>query len=101
MFDTGLSKAQILSSIQGKLNNLRAALNDVDDLHTWSSGISAADLIAVGFSSGDANALLSAMADANAMTQIYRTGQPPSVGYPQASSAYIYEASQSQVIGPL
>ena len=104
MFTTGLSQAQILSSIQAKLINLRNAIGDAENLHTWSSGIAASDLEAIGFSPSDASALLSAIADANAMAQIYRTGQPPGVGqggYPQASSSYVYAASQSQVIGPL
>lgn len=104
MFTTGLTQAQILASIQGKLINLRNALNDAQSLYTWSSGISAADLEGVGFSPSDSAALLAAISDADALAQIYRTGQPPGAGeggYPQATSSYVYAASQSQVIGPL
>jgi hypothetical protein len=104
MFTTGLSQAQVLASIQAKLINLRNAMNDAENLYTWSSGIAATDLENIGFSPNDAVALLSAIADAHALAQIYSTGQPPGVGfggYPQASSAYPYAASQSQVIGPL
>lgn len=99
MFNTGLSQAQVLANIQSKLIALRAALEAVQDLESWASGVSAADLVSLGFSTADANTLLSAMADANAVAQVYSTGQPPST-YPQASSAYVYAASQRQVIGP-
>lgn len=99
MFTTGLTQAQVLASIQGKLVNLRNALDAVKDLYGWASGISAADLVALGFSTADAPTLLSAMADANALAQIYETGLPPST-YPQPPSAYVYAATQRQVTGP-
>ena len=99
MFGTGLTQAQMLATIQGKLISLRNALEGVQALYGWSSGLSAADLEGIGFSPADAGALLSAMADANALAQIYAAGQPPST-YPQAASAYVYAASQRQVIGP-
>lgn len=100
MFTTGLTQGQVLASIQAKLLNLRNALSDVQDLYGWSSGIAATDLETdLGFNAADANALLGAIADANAVAQVYSTGQPPST-YPQAASAYVYAASQRQVIGP-
>lgn len=99
MFASGLTQAQILFNIQTRLRNLRAALHDAEDLYSWSSGIAAADLVAIGFTAGDAATTLSAIADANAVVQIYKTGQPPGT-YPQAASAFVYAASQRQVIGP-
>lgn len=99
MFTTGLSQAQILASIQGKLINLRNALDDVANLYDWSSGVSASDLEAIGFNDTDAATLLSAISDANALAQVYHTGEPPET-YPQATSDYPYSASQLQVIGP-
>lgn len=77
----------------------RQALNTLNDLYQWASGVSAADLEAVGFTSADANTLLSAINDAHAEYLIHTTGQPPGT-YPQAASAYVYGASQNQVIGP-
>ena len=47
----------------------------------------------------DAQSVLSALADANALRQIYETGLPPAT-YPQPPQAYVYAASQRQVIGP-
>lgn len=99
MFTAGIDEAQVLSLVQGKLVTLRNALEAVADLHGWSSGIAASDLVSLGFSQADANTLLAAIADANAVAQIYSTGLPPST-YPQPGSAYVYAASQRQVIGP-
>lgn len=99
MFNSGLTQGQVLANIQNRLSALRQALEDVENLYGWSSGVSAADLEGIGFSPSDANSILSAIADANAVGQIYATGQPPST-YPQAASAYVYAASQRQVIGP-
>lgn len=99
MFTTGLTQAQVLASIQAKLLNLRNALADVQDLYGWSSGLAVSDLEGIGFDASDAQEILSAIADANALADIYTTGQPPA-SYPQAASAYVYATSQRQVIGP-
>jgi hypothetical protein len=99
MFNNGMTQGQTLSLVQTKLTNLRAALDVVTDLYGWSSGVAVADLVALGFSSADATTLLSAIADAHALAQIYSTGQPPST-YPQAATTFVYSASQRQVIGP-
>lgn len=90
----------IVGTIQGSLLNLRNSLEAVNDLYSWISGISASDLEAAPFNmdSADASALLSAVADAHALYLISTTGQPPST-YPQAASAYVYSASQTQIIG--
>jgi hypothetical protein len=99
MFDSGFSRLQILNNVQSKLVQLRAALEAVNDLYGWASGVSSADLVGIGFSQADANALLSAIADARAEYLIRTTGLPPGT-YPQPASAYVYGASQNQVIGP-
>lgn len=100
MFTTGLSTQQVSSLIQSKLAALRKALSDVEDLHAWSSGITATDMsAAAGLSTADASTAMAAIADAAALKELYDTGLPPGT-YPQPSSAYPYGASQRQVIGP-
>lgn len=99
MFAYGLTQAQLLSQVQQSLIALRNAINVVGNFESWASGISAADLTPLGFSTADANTLLSAIADAAAVAQLYKTGLPPST-YPQPASAYVYAASQTRVIGP-
>lgn len=82
-----------------RLSNLRTALHAVADLYAWSSSLATPDLASIGFNSADAQALQSALADANALAQIYLTGLPPQ-SYPQPAQAYVYAASQRIVIGP-
>lgn len=90
----------IAGNVQQKLIAHRKALADLADLYAWSSGTSAADLQAIGFSAADASALLSAIADAHAESVIHNTGQAPST-YPQVTGTpYPYGASQTTVIGP-
>ena len=90
----------IIGNIQQKLMAHRKALDELADLYAWSSGIAAADLVAVGVSSTDAPVLLSAIADAHAESVIHNTGQAPGT-YPQVTGTpYPYGASQNQVIGP-
>lgn len=100
MFNSGqLNTGVITGNVQQRLIALRNALQDVSALYDWSSGVAAADLVALGFSAADAATLQSAIADAHALALIYTTGQPPNT-YPQAASAYVYASSQRQVIGP-
>jgi hypothetical protein len=98
---SNLTAAGILSQVARALINHRQALEVLNDLYAWSSGLSAADLTAapISMSAADANALLSALADAHAEYVLHNTGQPPAA-YPQAASSYMYAASQNQVIGP-
>ena len=44
--------------------------------------------------------ILNGFADANALHQIYTTGQAPG-SYPQVTSPYTYATSQRLIIGPL
>jgi len=99
MFVTGLTQPQLLANVQTKLLQLRNALESAADLQAWASGIAATDLEALNFTASDAAALLSAIADAGALASIYNTGLPPGT-YPQPASAYVYGASQRNVIGP-
>lgn len=100
IFNSGqLNSGVIAGNVQRKLIVLRDALDDVQQLAGWASGVSGSDLQAIGFSASDATTLLSAIADANALAQIYETGLPPNT-YPQPASAYVYAGSQRQVIGP-
>lgn len=97
---TGLSPAQVQSLIQSKLLAHRNALNDLADLYRWSSGLTQADMeTAAGVSAADALTYLSAISDGNAEASTHFTGLPPGT-YPQPSSAYVYGATQAQVIGP-
>ena len=89
----------LIASVSQGLVIVRAAMDVAGDMYAWSSGVSAADLMAVGngsMSSDDANAILSALADAHALNRFYNTGIPDGT-YP---SGYIFGASQRIVIGP-
>jgi hypothetical protein len=98
--NTGQTPEQILGTVQFKLRTLRAALHDVQDAEGWAAGIVPADLVTDTFTEAQAEALLSALADANALAQIYTTGKPPS-SYPQPTGTpYVYANSQQAVIGP-
>lgn len=100
MFSTGLSTQQVNALVQSKLFALRKALEDVHDLQQWSAGVTLTDMeTATGLSATDAGTLKSAIADASALGDYYDTGLPPGT-YPQPASAYVYGASQRQVIGP-
>jgi hypothetical protein len=95
----GITQDQVAQDAQAKFIALRAALNDLEDLYGWASGVAAADLEALGFSSADAGTLLAAINDANAFAQIYSAGLPPG-SYPQPASAYAYAGTMRQVMGP-
>lgn len=82
-----------------RLRALRDALDAIEDFQAWLTTQTTAQLTGLGFSATDVSELQSAMADANAMNDLYNTGLPPST-YPQPTSAYVYGASQRIVIGP-
>lgn len=97
---TGISQAQVVSIIQQRLLALRAALNAIEDLYRWTSGLSQEDMeAATGLSATDASTYLAAVADANAEAQIHYTGQA-TTGYPQVTGPYPFVNTQAQVIGP-
>lgn len=97
---TGLSPAQVQAQIIAALAAHRNALNVLQNLYRWSSGITATDMAtAAGLSPDDAQTYMSAIADANAEANTHYTGQPGGA-YPAPVSDYPYAATQSQVIGP-
>lgn len=96
---SALTVASIVNSVQQRLLAHRAALDALNELYSWSSGVALADLQAIGFSAADAGTLIAAIADAHAEYLLHTTGLPPGT-YPQPASAYVYAASQTQVIGP-
>jgi hypothetical protein len=101
MFAYGLSQEQVLSLVQQALLLHRNGLEAMEHLHSWSAGISSADLVALGFASADADAILASIADGYAEYQIHLSGQAPST-YPQVTGTpYVYSASQNAVIGPV
>jgi hypothetical protein len=97
---TGLSPAQVQALIIQALVNHRNALNQLQNLYKWSSGLQVSDMeTAAGVSQADATTYLSALADGNAEAVTHFTGLPPG-SYPQPASTYVYGATQAQVIGP-
>lgn len=97
---TGLTQGQVVSIIQQALVAHRAALENLQNIYRWTSGLSVPDMVtATGLSTADATVYLSAIADANAEAQIHFTGLPPGT-YPQPASDYVYAATQAQVTGP-
>ena len=96
---TGNSSASIINQVQMGLVQLRNAFGVVGEMQKWADGVTQDDLVGLGMSTADAAGVLSAIADANAMKQIYDTGQAPDT-YPQVSAPYVYGDSQRRVIGP-
>lgn len=105
----GTSSQAIVSQVTQTLTAIRSAMDAARDLHAWSSGIADTDLTAAppdgpGMALADADALLSACADAYALACYYGDGSDtdglPPGSYPQPPSAYAYGASQRRVIGP-
>lgn len=91
----------IIAQVQVVLIQIRDAMQAAESLQGWQSGVALADLTAQlpdgpGMSAPDAQALLSACADAGGLAQLYNTGtdtrNPP--------ANYNYGLSQKIVIGP-
>lgn len=76
---------------------LRSALEDCADLQSFMAALTPASFADLPLA--DAQAIFTAVADANALYRFYTVGQPPAT-YPQATSAYVYGSSQTAVIGP-
>jgi hypothetical protein len=93
--------ASIISQVQQALLQIRKATELGLELYGWSSAIALSDLTAAppngpGMPLADAQAILSACADAYGYSMLYSTGtdpRNPGAGYP-------YGASQKIVIGP-
>lgn len=101
MFNSAnLSPQGLITNVQQGLIAIRTAMNTADDMYAWSSGVALADLEALGptgMAQADAQAILTAIADAHALSQYYNVGLPPGT-YPQPPSSYVYGASQRIVI---
>ena len=86
---------QIIAYAQQQLAALRAALEGVADLYAWVSAQSLTTLEAAGLSASDAQAILTAAADATELAVLYNGG-----GLGTYTLPYNFSASQRQVIGP-
>jgi hypothetical protein len=95
----GVQSGQVTLAAITRLQALRRALQDCQDMNAWLAGMSVTDLSNIGFSGPDAGTLKSAFADAAALGQLYDLGTVPGT-YPQPASAYVYGASQRLVLGP-
>lgn len=95
----------LVNSVQQGLVQIRNAMNVAADLQAWAAGVTPEELTRVGgtpfpvLTLDEAKALLTAIADAYALSCYYNTGLPPA-GYPQPGAPYVYGASQRIVIGP-
>jgi hypothetical protein len=92
--------AYIINNAQQKIAALRNALIDAENYYQWLIGYAQSDLTGITMQATDVSSIYTAFADANALYQIYTTGQAPST-YPQVTGPYIYAASQRVIIGPL
>lgn len=101
-FPAGITQAYVVNNAQQKLAALRDALTQCEQFYQWLSAYAATDLEAapISLDSVSAPAIFAAFADANALYQIYTTGQAPG-SYPQVTGPYVYAASQRVIIGPL
>jgi hypothetical protein len=90
----------IITQVQTALAQIRAAMNAAANLNGWASGIALTDLTAAspdgpGMADADAQALLSACADAYGLSLLYTTGTDPR----NVATGYNYGASQRLVLG--
>lgn len=93
--------ATLVYQVQQALAQIRSAMQTAEALHDWSAGTALADLTAAapdgpGMPQADAQAILSACADAYGLSQLYNTGTDPR----NPGAGYVYGASQKIVIGP-
>lgn len=93
---SSVTEVEILQQAQNALLNLRRALQQCADLYAFTSGVPTADLEALGFTPADTAAVLSGIADANALASLYETGSLPD----SYTLPYVFGASQRVVIGP-
>lgn len=101
MFTAGNTQQTVLQSVQGKLVRLRAALDDVKELQDWAAGVLQSDLVSLGFSASDANTILGAAADANALNDYWTQGHASTNTYPQpATTPYALNTNAKQLLGP-
>jgi hypothetical protein len=92
---------QMISQVQMALVQIRSAMETAQELGGWGAATALADLTAQppdgpGMPTADAQAILSACADAEGLSLLYNTGTDPR----DVSPGYVYGASQKIVIGP-
>ena len=92
----GITQQQVTGQAVTRLQALRRALQDCQDMNEWLAGLSVTDLGGIGFASGDAGELKSAFADAGALWQLYDQGTLPG----SYTLPYTFGASQRLVVGP-
>ncbi len=92
----GITVVSVMSSASARLQALRRALQDCQDMNEWLAGMAEADLTNIGFAAGDADTLKSAFADAGALWQLYDQGTLPG----SYTLPYTFGTSQRQVLGP-
>jgi hypothetical protein len=95
----GVQSGQVTLAAITKLQALRSALQDCQDMNAWLAGLTVTDLAAIGFSGPDAGTLKSAFADAGALWSLYTAGALPQ-GSSYTIPGYVFGASQRQVTGP-
>jgi hypothetical protein len=91
----GITQSNVSTGAQARLMALRLALEAAADFYAWLSAYSSADLVAIGFTQADADALLTAFADANELAVLYNGGDLGTYTLP-----YNFSASQRKIIGP-
>ena len=97
IFTGGVVTQQVVASnAQALLVAHRNALESCNDFHSWLSQYVSADLVALGFSSGDAQSVLNAFADAAEEYTLHTGG-----GLGTYTLPYNFSASQNAVIGPI
>lgn len=92
----GISQSNISTNAQARLMSLRMALEAANDYYQWISAYSLTELEAIGYTATDAQALLSAFADAAQLYNLYSGG---TLGN-SYSLPYNFSASQRIIIGP-
>lgn len=93
-----MTAAFILGQAIQALKVHRTALEVVNDIYTWTSGITAADLQAapINMSANDATALLNAITDAHNEYVNRNLGLPATL----PATGYKYGATQDALVGP-
>lgn len=95
IFAAGNTQTSVTAATMNKLANLYRAMVAVQELHGWLSAYAQADLVNLGFTSGDAALIFGAVADANEIATLYFGG-----GLGTYTLPFNFSASQLDVTGP-
>lgn len=91
----GATAATTAASAVTALSALQGALADCERKYLWLSAYALSDLVAIGYNASDAQALMTAFHDADAIYQLNTTGALPA-GY---ALPYTFGTSMRAVIG--